>query len=210
MLSNATGSNYSGLLPGGDYSVAASQSGCKTESAIKTIVYDNAPPKPLIYVHGPNVWYLASSIADAAQYKYRWYYNENLIPGADKYIYVANKNLGNYYVTIENNKGCYTSSDVVKIPTGGISIEETDPFAGLKIYPNPSSGHFTVEIDNRAYGEIVISVSAQGGRQVLSTKFEKTTDHFSNQIDLSGQTKGMYIINLKVNRYLVTRKLVVE
>jgi FG-GAP-like repeat/PKD domain/Secretion system C-terminal sorting domain len=209
-ISNATGGSHIDILSAGDYSVTANLSGCRTESAVKTITYENAPPKPLIYIHGPNVWYLACSISSAEEYKYRWYYNGILIPEADKYIYVANQNLGNYYVTIENTKGCYSSSDVVKIPTGDISTEETDPFAGLKIYPNPSPGQFVVEMDNQAYGEIVISVLAQGGRQVLSKKFDKTTEHFLNQLDLSGQAKGIYIINFKTDKFLVTRKLVVE
>ena len=209
-ISNATGSNYSGFLSAGDYSVTVSQSGCKTESAVKTIVYDNAPPKPLIYVHGPNVWYLASSIADAAQYKYRWYYNENLIPGADKYIYVANKNLGNYYVTIENNKGCYTSSDVVKIPTGGISIEDTDPFAGLKIYPNPNSGQFTIETDNRIFGEVEISVLDQRGNEIFRSKSEKTSEKFSSLINLRNKSKGIYFVNLRIKGLITGSKIIIE
>jgi hypothetical protein len=209
-ISNATGNSYSGLLPAGDYSVIANQSGCRTESPVKTLIFNDAPPKPLIYIHGPNVWYLACSIANAVEYKYKWYYNGILIPEADKYIYVANQKLGNYYVTIENTKGCYNSSDVIKIPTGEISAEETDPFAGLKIYPNPSPGQFVVEMDNQAYGEFAISVLAQGGRQVLSTKFIKTEEHFSDKVDLSGLPKGLYIINLKTEKYAATRKLVVE
>jgi hypothetical protein len=209
-ISLANGGSHIDILSAGDYTVTANLSGCRTESAVKTINYADAPPKPLIYIHGPKVWYLACSVANAAEYKYRWYYNGIIIPDADKYIYVANQNLGSYYVTIENTKGCYNSSDVIMIPTGNISIEETDPFTRLKIYPNPSPGRFVVEMDNQAYGEFVISVSAQGGRQVLSTKFRKTDEHFIDKVDLSGQPKGLYIINLKTENFMATRKLVVE
>ena len=41
-------------------------------------------------------------------------------------------------------------------------------------------------------------------------KFEKTTEHFSSQIDLSGQSSGMYIINMAIEKWAATRKILVE
>jgi hypothetical protein len=103
----------SGIIPNGptqfsqgDYTVEANNNGCKAESSPKTIYYENAPEKPLVYAQGPTVWYLACSNDSASQYK--WYYNGTLLEGAEKYIYVANKNLGQYYVTISKSKGCFT------------------------------------------------------------------------------------------------------
>ncbi|HAM11382.1 MAG TPA: hypothetical protein DDY34_13130 [Bacteroidales bacterium] len=40
--------------------------------------------------------------------------------------------------------------------------------------------------------------------------FDKTTEHFSTQIDLSGQSKGMYLINLSIDKFRAVRKVVVE
>jgi len=207
-ISDATGSSYSGILPAGDYIVEVSLSGCKTESAVQSIIYNDAPAKPSIYSQGPIVWYLACSIVNASHYK--WYYNGNLIPGADKYLYVANQNLGNYYVSIGNAKGCYTASDVITIPTGITGIEDIDPFSGLKIYPNPTSGIFTIEMENQKFGELMILVMTQEGKQVLNHKFEKTTEHFRNQIDLSKQSKGIYFIYLQINGLTSNKKIIIE
>jgi hypothetical protein len=209
-ISNATDSSYSysGILPAGDYTVEVSQSGCKTESAIQSIAYDDAPAIPSIYSQGPIVWYLACSIVNASHYK--WYYNGNLIPGADKYLYVANQNLGDYYVSIGNAKGCYTASDVITIPPEITGIEDIDPFSGLKIYPNPTSGIFTIEMENQKFGELMILVMTQEGKQVLNHKFEKTTEHFRNQIDLSKQSKGIYFIYLQINGLTSNKKIIIE
>ena len=51
-ISNAITSSHQGFLPAGDYSVVVNQAGCKTESVVKTIIYDDAPEKPLIYAEG--------------------------------------------------------------------------------------------------------------------------------------------------------------
>jgi hypothetical protein len=207
-LSDTTSSYLEGFLSPGDYSLVADIEGCKSESDIFNVSFADAPEKPFVYAQGPTVWYLACSNVNASQYK--WYFNGNLIPGADKYLYVANQNLGNYFVSIGNAKGCFTASDVIKIPTGATGIEDIDPFEGLKIYPNPTPGIFTVEMDNPVFGDLIISILDQGGKEILNIEFEKTTEHFSSQIDLSGQSKGMYLINLLIDKYLENRKIIVE
>ncbi len=207
-INNALTSSHQGFLPAGDYSVVVNQQGCKAESEVKTIIYDEAPAKPFIYVQGPSVWYLTCSNDSAS--KYRWYCNDNLIEGADKYYYVANRKMGKYKVSIANTKGCFTMSDVISIPTGTTGIEDTDPFSGLKIYPNPTPGLFIIEMENQVFGELVIDIVTQDGKKTLNIKFEKTTEHFASQIDLSGQSKGMYIINLALEEFSAIRKVIVE
>ena len=98
---NTNSSFIEDFLSEGVYTVEADLNGCKVQSDVFNIYYPDAPAKPLIYIHGPNVWYLACSNDKAVLYK--WYYNDELIAGADKYIYVANQKLGNYYVTIAND-----------------------------------------------------------------------------------------------------------
>jgi PKD repeat protein len=207
-MSNETSSSYEAFLSQGDYSIEADLSGCKVQSDLLNVYFENAPEKPLIYAEGSNIWYLACSNDSASQYK--WYYNGSLIQGADKYIYVANRKLGRYNVSIANAKGCFTISDPVMIPTGTTGIDDVDPFAGLKIYPNPTPGLFTIEMDNQLFGDLLINILTQEGKSILRIRFEKTTVHFSSQIDLSGQPKGMYLINILINKYLANRKIVVE
>jgi hypothetical protein len=193
----------------GNYKLEASLSGCKSESEVFNINFPEAPEKPMIYVQGPTVWYLACSINNNS-FKYKWYCNDKLIEGADKYFYVANRRMGNYQVSIGNDKGCYTRSDIVTIPTGVTGINDIDPFEGMKIYPNPTPGLFTIEMDNEIFGELLISIITEQGKDILSIKFEKTTEHFSSQVDLNGQLKGLYIINLMIEKYFATRKIIIE
>jgi hypothetical protein len=206
-------------LQSGDYTVEADLNGCKSVSPIFNVSFAVAPEKPTILVKGPVVWYMATS---KKTYKnYRWYLNDELIQGANKYIYVANKKLGTYRVEVADDL-CYTSSDKKTIPLAKSAMtdfsipaeyiigDEIDAFEYLKIYPNPTPGLFTIEMDNNILGELNISIVTQAGKEILNIKFEKTTEHFSSQIDLSGQPQGMYLINLLIDKYFATRKLIVE
>jgi hypothetical protein len=192
----------------GNYKLEADLGGCKAESDIFNISFPGAPEKPMIYAQGPTVWYLACSNTKASEYK--WYCNDKLIEGADKYYYVANRRMGDYQVSIANEQGCYTRSDIVTIPTGATGISDIDPFEGLKIYPNPTTGMFTIEMDNDLFGELLINIITEQGIEILHIRTDKTTEHFSGQIDLVSQSKGLYIINLEIEKYFATRKLVVE
>jgi PKD repeat protein len=200
--------SYLYLFEKGNYKLEADMSSCKVESEVFNIDFSDSPAKPFIYVQGPIVWYLACSNDSAS--KYRWYCNDELIEGADKYFYVANRRMGNYQVSIGNDKECYTRSDVVTIPTGATGINDIDPFEGLKIYPNPTPGMVKIEMDNNLFGELLIKIITVQGKDILSIKFEKTNEHFSGQIILSGQSKGVYLINLLIDKYMATRKVTLE
>jgi hypothetical protein len=207
-LNNATSPSLKGFLQQGVYTVEADLGGCKLMSDTLPLVFADAPAKPIITAQGPTVWYLVCSIENAPNYK--WYYNGSLIPGADKYLYVANQNLGYYNVSISNTKECFTISDTIKIPKGTTGIEDVDPFEGMLIYPNPSSGLFTIEMDNQLFGDMAINVLDQGGKGIMNLKSEKTTEHFEKQIDLSGQSKGIYFISLQINKQISNKKIIIE
>jgi hypothetical protein len=206
-ISEAMNNSYQVMLSG-DYTVIASSAGCKSESLVKTIVFDEGPKKPTLYIEGTSVWYLACSNDSATNYK--WYYNGNLIPYANKYLYVANRQLGQYSVSISNEKGCYTMSDVVTIPTLQTGIEEISPFEKLNIYPNPSNGLVSIEMENQVYGEIQIKIYSQEGKEVVNFGFDKETSHFIKQFDLSGYRKGIYMIKVDLKKYSNTCKIVLN
>jgi len=188
--------------------VAETSDGC-IDSTQKSITIADALQKPDIYARGPKVWYLASS-NDTAKY-YRWYCNYELIDGAASNVYVANRKYGVYYLSISDNNVCYTSSDSISIPTGfHTGIEDIDPFESMNIYPNPTSGKVTVDMENQVFDDLNVTIVTIEGREVYSNKFEKATEYFSVEIDLSDRAEGVYFIKLQTGKYLATRKVIVE
>ncbi|MGE5406427.1 MAG: FG-GAP-like repeat-containing protein [Methanosarcina sp.] len=194
ILNNATSSFIEEFLPQGDYVAVAALNGCNANSDKFSITYQGAPEKPVVYAQGPLKWYLACNNLNAS--KYLWYYNGKLIDGAFSYYYVANQNLGVYQVRVGDTKGCFTTSDTIRIPMdkyadGLKSFHTEDPFKNLKMYPNPSNGIINILMDNELYGDLEISVISQGGKEIRKLRLEKTTIHFNGSIDLTGQTKGV-------------------
>jgi len=205
-----TSSTLEDFLTEGDYSLEADLNGCTAESDVINVFFEDAPNKPSLSAQGPTVWYLTCSIRDTSLYKYRWYCNGKLITGANNYYYIAGRKMGEYQVSIGNSLGCYTISDVLSIPSGDVGIDDIDPFEGLNIYPNPTTGLFTIEIDNNLFGKLWLRIITENGKEVMSLNLDKTTEHFMYEVDLSGQSKGLYIINLLIDRHFATRKVIVE
>jgi len=203
-LSNATSIE---VTESGNYYLEAVVDICTSERALAEIVFPAALPKPDLTAKGPTIWILSTS-SKAEQYK--WFYNGDHIPSADnKSVYLAGQKMGTYRVAISNDGKCFSFSDKKTIPDI-VGIEETDPFTDVRIYPNPTTGLFTIEMNNNVFGELVIDVITQNGSKILNIKFDKSTEHFMSQIDLSGQPNGMYLINLSLDKFRAVRKVLVE
>nr|MDA3824212.1 PKD domain-containing protein [Bacteroidales bacterium] len=206
-IPNAIGSTFEEYLGEGNYTVVAANGRCKTTSDEINIYFNyDISEKPSIIAEGPNVWYLACSNANANYY--RWYYEDQLIDKANEFLYVADQQLGKYVVSVSNLGGCFIKSDPIWIPfTTGI---EDDPWQNLKIYPNPTPGLFTLEMDNYIMGDLIIDIFGENGSKVINIKFRKETSMFMTQIDLSEQPSAFYLIGLALDEWRTTRSLVVE
>jgi hypothetical protein len=189
-----------------NYYLEAASDICTSGRDTALITFDESLAKPVIAAKGPTVWIL-STPAKAARYK--WYFNGTQIAGATTSSYVAGQNMGTYRVAISNDGKCFYFSDVTTIPDI-VGIEEPDPFRDVKVYPNPTTGLFTIEMNNNIFGELVMDIFTQNGSKALNIRFEKSTEHFRSQIDLTGQSKGLYLLNLSLDKYRAVRKVVVE
>ncbi len=201
--------SYLELYEKGNYKLEAELNKCVSESRIVNINIPDGLPKPQIYAHGPAVWYLACSNKTAVHY--RWYCNNVPIKDApDHYIYVAGHKMGEYRVSIVNSLGCYTSSDVIAIPSGITGIDDIDPFEGLKLYPNPTTGLFSVEIENEVFGDLLIRIYNQDGKELYNFMFEKTSAYFSAELNLSGKPGGYFLITFDLDRRFAAKKIIIE
>lgn len=81
-----------------------------------------------------------------------------------------------------------------------VSVEE-NVFKEFNVYPNPSTGHFTIALEN-ANAEVLITDML--GQQVLKTKLGDKISNF--QLDKN----GVYIIHLLTKQGWKTRKLIVS
>ncbi len=119
---------------------------------------------------------------------------------------------GGYITAIDSSliktdcRGNYTFWDTLHCPvnTGGVSTEVPSLIKPkIAIYPNPSSGEFTVEGDNIQQIEIFDLT----GRTIYKTIFINET---KQSIDLSKQSNGIYLISIISNKEVVVKKVVLK
>src|SRR5690606_9826821 len=124
------------------------------------------------------------------------------ISGETNQSFTATGN-GNYAVEVTQN-GCKATSLCTMVNIVGVGNNQLNTH-NLSIYPNPSSGLFTVEYN---YNEPVqMEVFTIQGKLILKNELTEK----SNIINLSEQPAGMYFINVSFgNSQRVTRRIIVN
>ncbi len=205
-LTWATDWYYQGELPAEKYYVEVISGKCTVESRKLELKNKPAPLKPAIYARGPNVWYLACGNTTAAGY--RWYYNNSLIEGATTYKYVANQNLGDYYVEINEGGECWTISDIINIPSGEITSGISELFSdAVEVFPNPSSGLFNISLGTMLLGLVDVQITDALGQLVDHSEY---LDIESFMVNLDDFKKGIYLCRIKHENNGVMKKLIKE
>jgi len=82
-------------------------------------------------------------------------------------------------------------------------IEELSESA-FSIYPNPSSGLVNINFDNNASSRV--NIHDINGKLIIGQNFENN----QNQVDLSNQPKGVYLITINQEGRETTQKLILE
>lgn len=113
-------------------------------------------------------------------------------------------------MNIANANDCFAISDPATIPLETTGIKENSMPGDVKIYPNPTLGMFTIEMNNNLFGELITRIFSQNAVEILNIKFHKSTQHFIAHVDLSGQGKGVYLISFTLDKYKADRKIIVE
>jgi hypothetical protein len=96
------------------------------------------------------------------------------------------------------------------VDTTLIAVGEPTWAAGLRVFPNPTSGIVTVEMENAASGDIFISIKNTQGVVVQSRRLEAVSGKTTFQSDLSPLPKGVYWLELATGKEAVRRKIIVQ
>ncbi len=94
---------------------------------------------------------------------------------------------------------------------GPVGIEETVEKESdlLLILPNPNHGQFELIFNAPQKGQAELSVYNLQGQEVYHQQIGKIINTYSQQINLTNQAKGNYIIRFKLNNKFYTKRLVI-
>lgn len=132
---------------------------------------------------------------------YQWYRDNQPISGAIQFFYDT-KDPGGYFIEISNND-CKFRSDVFVIT----ALEE-ELLKDTKVFPNPSSENLQLSIQNSVQGDIEILVTDVLGKELIKLKDIKSNYSFEKQIDIHKLPKGVFILNIKLNQTVFSKKVI--
>jgi hypothetical protein len=181
--------------------VGTSSKGC-VDTTTETVIVNALPGKPKITKMNADV--LTSSNDTLNN---QWYLNGSIILGADNPTYIADEK-GCYSVGVTNPAtSCSSLSDTTCVSTVISGIKRLSINSNqLSIYPNPTSGQFTVKSDDNQNGYAVEVYNVVGEKV-----FQSVLSNSQITIDLSSKSAGLYFVYLKseesveVGKVLITK-----
>jgi uncharacterized repeat protein (TIGR01451 family) len=163
-----------------------------------------APEKPIINIENNQ---LDSLRCDVEGTSYQWFLDGQAIEGNTQVIKASKS--GNYEVIV-SKQGCASpKSDKFNYLITDIDYQEWQ--ANINLFPNPSQGHFTIEILNSINDKISVEIyNAQG----LLIETYSQLDIFDNRLQKFIQTNqyanGLYLIKIRNQKFEVFKKLIIN
>lgn len=115
-----------------------------------------------------------------------------------------------YKIKVKSSSPVYESNvsngfEIVLDNSAQTAIEKLKEY-GINIYPNPSNGRFTIQVENNIKIKD-ISIIDLSGRIIYNDLFSNDN---SKEIDLSEFAKGIYILQLDVENEKLVTKIIIE
>jgi len=101
-----------------------------------------------------------------------------------------------------------TKHVVFDVCTGTPGPTATQP--GLLIQPNPSHGTVTIGIRGINSGTSVLLITSTDGKTLFMEDIDLTSTPGQRKIDISGYSKGIYVVQLKSGKTVISEKLIVQ
>lgn len=80
----------------------------------------------------------------------------------------------------------------------------------VAIYPNPSTGIFTISLTNLDVRQVELRIMNVIGNEILHETLTSTDAQFQKTVDLSRYAKGLYYVKLEADGYSTVRRVVVK
>ena len=103
---------------------------------------------------------------------------------------------------MSKTNSCGIGTDSVTVYVNTVYVEKINNNSSIKIFPNPTTGIVTIEGQNI---ESVIVTNVNG--QIIKRINQKTQRII---IDLNGQSQGLYFVQVKNEKGIITDKFVIE
>ncbi len=183
-------------------SLVAANSAGASSAYTQTIEVLPTLASPTISVSGAT---LTSSPAPG----YQWYINNYMLPGATTQTYVAQYD-GVYSVVATDPNACNSApSNTIMVNVSTVSVKNNTLYNALTVYPNPTTGMFSIEI-NYLKNNTDIELMNESGQLIRYPFTKDCSTSCVYNIDLKDYPAGIYLIKIKSDEYIEYRKLMLN
>ncbi|MCW5907759.1 MAG: alpha/beta hydrolase fold domain-containing protein [Chitinophagales bacterium] len=151
----------------------------------------------------PTITQTGNVLTASSSASYQWYRNGQLINGATSQIYTATQS-GSYTVTGGNN--CHSQAKNVVI--SGLD-DNNSLLSPLFVYPNPSTGSFTVQFNAEAGSSFVLQLKDVTGRTVHVETITGFSGAYEKTVAVDFLAKGTYTVHVTDGNEQAVRRVVV-
>jgi hypothetical protein len=113
---------------------------------------------------------------------------------------------GSYSVTVKDANNCTVSKSIV---ITSIIDAEAAGFSLVRVYPNPSNGAFTLNIEMNDASTVSLSIMDITGKVVYGDNLG-VVSKLTKAINIQGMAAGVYSIRYTTGKGIATQKLIIE
>lgn len=85
-----------------------------------------------------------------------------------------------------------------------------NPSANLLIYPNPSNGEITLEIEQKGENDIKIEIFNITGQLVYTETIKKQPGIVKKELNIGNLAKGLYVVNIRSGEATSSKKIIIQ
>ena len=111
-----------------------------------------------------------------------------------------------YWCIVSDSLGCLSDTAFYTFVTSTIDITNSN----VLIYPNPTKGILNIEFDLIGSKEVTLSLVNILGDVVYTESIDNETIRYSNKLDLSNYSNGIYFVKLKKEDGVITKKVILQ
>ncbi len=196
------------VTTGGTYTLDITDA-CGSGSEAITVTMNDVPTAAFTQ----SVSYFTTQFTDASMSSgnttYAWDFGDGNTSTMQNPTHIYS-NSGMYYatLTVTNDCGTMTFGDTVNIAIA--SIDELIANGDVSIYPNPSNGDFTIDMQVLAASNVTIRVENMLGALVHETTPTIVEGVYSETIELGNVEAGVYFVEVTAGDNTLVKKLVIE